>query len=115
MVSQKLPRLNRLSKANLGGFLTFSLLMVILVSMVAIVLVQHQVRHLETQYAQAMQREVMLQEEQGKLILEKHHLTALARVEHLARTRLQMTLEKSPFKEKAQTIILEKRDAASTE
>ncbi len=115
MVSQKLPSLGQLSSVNWRGLLALLLLVIVLISLIAIILVQHQVRHLETQYARALKQEVALHEEHGKLMLEKHHLTALARVEHIARTELKMTLDKTPENHNAQTIILEKKDAPAVE
>lgn len=115
MAVQKLPNPRRLSSRNWPGFFALLLLGVVFVSLVAIVQLQHQVRHLETLYAQALKHQVYLQEEQGKLKLEKHHLTALARVERIATKKLKMTLDKTPANRNAQTIYLEKTDAPTAE
>lgn len=115
MVVQKLPKLSQFNQFNWQGFFALCLLVLVFISLISIILIQHQVRHLETQYANALKQEVILNEEHGKLTLEKHHLTALARVEHIARTQLNMTLDKTPENLNSQTIILEKLDAPSAE
>lgn len=105
MLRRKLPSPNRHS-FRWSGVLTLFLLGFIAFSLVATIQLQHHIRHLETQYAKALQQEVALKEEWGKLKLEKHHLTALARVKEIAKTRLDMTLEKHPNEKNAQTIFL---------
>lgn len=112
MVPQKLPYSSWFSSVNWRGFFALILLLVIFLSFIVIIQLQHQIRHLETQYAKALQQEVALQEELGKLKLEKHHLSALARVEDLARTELHMSLEKSTKLDYFQTIILENAEDA---
>lgn len=62
------------------------------ITFLSIILIQHQIRHLETHFAQTLQREAELKEEWGKLTLELHHLTALARVETLAKEHLHLVL-----------------------
>lgn len=114
MVSQKLPSSSRFTSWNWRGFFALLLLFMTFLSFIAIIQVQHQIRHLETRYAAALQKQVVLQEELGKLKLEKHHLTALARVEEVARTQLNMTLEKSSRLNNVQTIVLEKLDETSS-
>lgn len=111
MSVQKLPSLRQFKPISWQGFFAPILLLLLAVSMIAIVEVQHQVRHLETQVAQSLKKQVELHQELGKLTLEKHHLTALARVEYIAKTQLNMTLEKSPDLQNFQTIFLEKRNA----
>lgn len=111
MSVQKLPSLRQFKKFNWQGFFVPMLVVILVASLIAIVEVQHQVRHLETQVAQSLKKQVALHQEFGKLTLEKHHLTALARVEYLAKTQLNMTLEKSPELQNFQIIFLEKRNA----
>lgn len=110
MSVQKLPSLSQFKTLNWQGFFVPLLLVVLVASLIAIVEVQHQVRHLETQVAQSLKKQVALHQEFGKLTLEKHHLTALARVEYLAKTQLNMTLKKSPELQNFQIIFLEKWD-----
>lgn len=105
MLRNKLPSPNRFY-LNRSGVFALVLLGFVALSLIAIIQLQHHIRHLETQYAQSLKKEVSLKEEWGKLKLEKHHLTALARVEELARQQLGMTLEKSPKQNNAQTIYL---------
>ncbi|PIQ06161.1 MAG: cell division protein FtsL [Piscirickettsiaceae bacterium CG_4_9_14_3_um_filter_43_564] len=111
MAVQKLPSLRPFKTIHWQGFFALFLLSVLVISMIAIVEVQHQVRHLETQVAQSLKKQVTLHQELGRLTLEKHHLTALARVEYLAKTQLNMTLEKSPKRQNFQIIFLEKNNA----
>lgn len=72
----------------------------------AIILIQHQIRHLETRFAQTLQKETVLKEDWGKLNLELHHLTALARVEKIAKERLNLQLPKPSELESELTIYL---------
>lgn len=111
MAVQKLPSLRQFKTINWQGFFALFLLGVLVTSLIAIIEVQHQVRHLETQVAQSLKKQVALRQEFGKLTLEKHHLTALARVEYIAKNQLKMTLEKSPQFDNFQIIFLEKRNA----
>jgi len=73
---------------------------------VVIVQVQHQIRHTQTMYAESLKEQVSLQEHWRKLTLEKHHLTALARVENLAKKKLEMAFKSE---QNFQTIFLEKK------
>lgn len=79
-------------KSNLVGLFAFLLLSLLAVSLVLIVLVQHEIRHLETRYYEQMQLKATLDEEWGRLTLEKHHLGSSARVERNAREKLGMSL-----------------------
>lgn len=88
------------------GFFLFSLIIIVLVSLLAIVKVQHQIRHIETDYYLALQNKIQAQEEWGRLTLEKMHLSAPARVEQIAQTKLDMTMDKSVKKGNLQTIYL---------
>jgi cell division protein FtsL len=71
----------------------FALLFLVLICIISLLIIQiqHKVRHLETQYSKSLLTRVDLQEEKGKLLLEKYHLTALARVESIAKQQLQMS------------------------
>ena len=88
-------------KSNLAGLFAFLLLTLLAVSLVLIVLVQHQIRHLETRYYEQMQLKATLDEEWGRLTLEKYHLGSSARVERNAREKLGMSLSQP-----AQIIVL---------
>lgn len=104
---RKLPLKPSQIQLNLTGFFAFGFLVVILLLMIAIVSVQHQVRHLETEYAQKLLEEKQLSEEKGRLSLEKYYLSAAARVEQIARQELGMTIEKNRITQKRETILLE--------
>lgn len=79
---------------------------------VVIVQVQHQIRHTQTMYAESLKEQVSLQEHWRKLTLEKHHLTALARVENLAKKKLEMAFKSE---QNFQTIFLEKKTQEVTQ
>lgn len=106
MAMQSLPNSSQLKLFNWPRMFALAMLGFICLSLILIIQVQHKVRHLETRYAKALQAEVDLREEFGKLTLEQHHLTALARVEDIARTRLHMTLDKTLQGHNEQTIFL---------
>lgn len=89
-----------------SGFFAFILLLIILISLLGIVFVQHQIRHLETEYALQLQDRKNAQEEWGRLTLEKHHLSAPARVEQLARDKLNMSFDKHNQSDQRQTVKL---------
>ncbi len=91
------------------GFFLFSLLFVVLLSMLAIIQVQHEIRHTETEYYLALQNKIKAKEEWGRLTLEKMHLTAPARVEQIAQTELNMKMEKSVELNNLQTIYLKEQ------
>lgn len=80
----------RFSHVNLAGLFAFLLLCVVVASWVMIVLLQHKIRHLETEYYQGLQLQEQLNEEWGRLMLEKGHLKAPERIERIARERLNM-------------------------
>lgn len=63
-------------------------------SLVLTVLLQHHIRHLETRYYQALQQKAELDEEWGRLMLEKSHLSSPGRVERAARENLDMNMPK---------------------
>lgn len=97
MVRLSMPRSFKpfqIVKSNLVGLFAFLLLSFLAVSLVLIVLVQHEVRHLETRYYEQMQLKATLDEEWGRLTLEKYHLGSSARVERNAREKLGMSLGK---------------------
>ncbi len=92
---------------NLPGLFALGLLSLILVTMIAIVIVQHNIRGLETIYAEKITTQSQQHEEWGKLSLEKHHLSAPARVEQIAREKLGMSIEASKEPDNRQIIFLE--------
>ncbi len=94
-------------KSNLSGLFALGFLAVILVAMISIVLVQHNIRNLETAYAKMFAYQKQHHGEWGRLILEKHHLSAPARVEQIARENLNMTINTSDNPNQHQTIVLE--------
>lgn len=106
MMMQSLPSSSQLKLFSWPRTIALLLLGFICFLLILIVQVQHQVRHLETHYAKALQKEVDLHQEFGKLTLELHHLTALARVEEIAVTQLHMTIDKTPEHNNIQTIFL---------
>ncbi|MCF6346011.1 MAG: cell division protein FtsL [Thiomicrorhabdus sp.] len=96
------PKPTHLKVNKWRGLFLFILVLLVVGSLVAISNVEHQVRALESQYYQSLKQALKANEEWGKLRLEKEHLTAPARVEHIAKTELNMTLDKSNY----QTIYL---------
>ncbi len=107
MVMQSLPGSRQFNLFNWQRTIALLLLGIICFLFILIVQVQHQVRHLETRYANALQKEVELHQDFGKLTLELHHLTALARVEEVATKQLNLTIDKAPDKNNVQTIFLD--------
>ncbi len=95
----------QLMKINWAGLFAFLLLSLLAIILVLIVLVQHKVRHLETSYYQGLQEQAKLDEEWGRLMLEKSHLSSPGRVERVARDTLQMTVPQTQ-----QIIILQSRE-----
>ncbi len=81
----------------------------VLMSLIAIIQVQHQIRHTETQYYLALQKNLQAKEEWGRLMLEKMHLSAPARIEQIAQSKLNMVLEKSAESHNLQTIYLQEQ------
>lgn len=102
---QALPSWLKKSQIFLTSSFAPLFLLFIFALIIVIVQVQHQIRHTQTSYAEALQQQVDMQEQWRKLTLEKHHLTALARVESLAKSELQM---KFKSKQNFQTIFLKK-------
>lgn len=115
MAVQLLPGSRQFDLFNWRRILALLLLVIICSLLILIVQLEHQVRHLETRYAKALQTEVDLHQEFGKLTLELHHLTALARVEDIASSQLNMTLDKSSKKQNLQTIYLTSQPLVSEE
>lgn len=108
---RRFPKPTHLDAFKWRGLFLFILIMLVLSSLVGVVRVQHEVRHLETQYYNSLQKALTAHEEWGRLQLEKKYLTAPARVEQLARTKLNMTSDKSNF----QTLYLYKKEPDSLE
>jgi cell division protein FtsL len=81
---------NQLSFFSWERFFVLFLLVIICSFIVLIIQVQHKIRHLETRYSKTLIQRVNINEEKGKLLLEKYHLTSLARVEGIAKDKLKM-------------------------
>lgn len=90
------------------GFFSFILSVAILLSLLAIVYVQHKIRSLESRYYTSMQHTLVAKEEWGRLMLEKQHLTSQAMVERVAKEQLGMTLDKTYYK----VVVLEPETAS---
>ena len=91
------PEPTRLKNFKWSGFFIFILAIITLVSLLGIVQIQHEIRHVESRYYQTMQQTLVAKEEWGRLMLEKKHLTSPAMVEKVASEQLEMTLNKSNF------------------
>lgn len=107
----RFPKPTHLNAFKWRGLFLFILIVLVLASLIGVVRVQHEIRHLETQYYQSLKEALTAREEWGRLQLEKKYLTAPARVEKIARTQLNMTSDKSNF----QTLYLYKDEAESPE
>lgn len=101
---KNLPKPTHLKTFKWRGLFLFGLVVFVIASLFAITRVQHDIRSLESQYYQALKGSLKAHEEWGRLRLEKEHLTATARVEMIAKTQLNMTLNKLNY----QTIFLQK-------
>ena len=86
-------------------WLVFLSLLVLLLALANVGL-QHQVRHLETDYYLALKEQQQLRTEWGRLMLEYSHLTARPRIQQIAETQLQLKLEKNPNLQNLQVIYL---------
>ncbi|MDG6774016.1 cell division protein FtsL [Thiomicrorhabdus sp. ZW0627] len=106
---RRFPKPTHLKVFKWRGFFLFGLVISVLITLVAIILVQHQIRHTETQYYMALQKNIQAKEEWGRLMLEKMHLSAPARIEQIAQTKLNMVLEKSTESHNLQTIYLQEQ------
>lgn len=80
-----------------SGFFLFIIALLTLVSLLAIVKVQHEIRYVENRYYQTLQQTLVAKEDWGRLMLEKKHLTSPVMVEKVASEQLDMTLNKSNF------------------
>ncbi len=96
-MQSRFPEPASLKQFKLGGFFLFLLAVLTLVSLLAIVHVQHDIRYYESRYYQSMQQTLVAKEEWGRLMLEKKHLTSPVMVEKVARQQLNMTLDKTNF------------------
>ncbi|WP_044407062.1 cell division protein FtsL [Thiomicrospira microaerophila] len=76
------------------GLFAFLLLCLLSALIGITILLQHHIRHLETQIFNATQAKAQLDEEWGRLMLEKSHLSAPGRVESMARDKLGMQASK---------------------
>ena len=103
---RRLPKPTHLMVFKWRGFFVFSLLVLTLLSLLAIIQVQHHIRHIETDYYLALKKQIEAKEEWGRLSLEKMHLSAPARVEYIAQSQLGMTIEKSVKAGNLQTLYL---------
>jgi cell division protein FtsL len=104
---KRFPKPTHLAPFKWRGFFIFSLGVTVLICLVAIIQVQHQIRHTETEYYRALQKNIQAREEWGRLMLEKMHLSSPARVERIAQSRLHMTLDKSQARQNLQTLYLQ--------
>lgn len=77
-------------RLNWSGLFAFLLLTLIAVTWVLIVLMQHHIRHMETRYYEGLTQLNQLDEEWGRLMLEKNHLSSPGRVERVAKEQLHM-------------------------
>ncbi|MDY0137284.1 MAG: cell division protein FtsL [Thiomicrospira sp.] len=77
-------------RLNWSGLFAFLLLTLVAITWVLIVLTQHHIRHLETRYFEGLTQLNQLEEEWGRLMLEKNHLSSPARVERVAKEQLKM-------------------------
>lgn len=107
----RFPKPTHLNAFKWRGLFLFILIVLVLASLIGVVRVQHEIRHLETQYYHSLKEALTAHEEWGRLQLEKKYLTAPARVEQIARTQLNMTSDKSNF----QTLYLYKDELESLE
>lgn len=110
MAVQSTPKLNQTSLFGWNRIVALLLIGVCCILIVVIIQLQHGVRHLETQFSKSLSSRVDLQEEKGKLLLEKYHLTALAKVEEIAKETLSMARVTADFKN-SQTIYLNRIEA----
>lgn len=90
------PEPTHLKAFKWRGFFLLLLLFICLVTLLAIVKTQHEIRSVESTYYQTLQHALEAREEWGRLMLEKQHLTSPARVEQQAK-QLDMTLDKTHY------------------
>lgn len=106
---RRFPKPTHLNLFGWRGFFLFSLLLTILLTLLAIVQVQHEIRHTETAYYLALKKNIEAKEEWGRLMLEKTHLSSPARIEKIAQSKLNMVFEKSQKKHNLQIIYLQEK------
>lgn len=97
MSNQRFPEPARLKDFKRSGLFLFFLALLTIVSLLLIVQIQHEIRHLESRYYQTMQQTLVAKEDWGRLKLEQEHLTSPAMVEKVAKEQLNMTLDKSRY------------------
>lgn len=101
-MKQRLPKPSQPTRLSWSGLFAFLLLSLLAAILVVVVLLQHHIRHLETSYYESLMLQKQLDEEWGRLMLEKTHLSSPSRVERVAREQLNMGV---PIE--AQVIIIE--------
>jgi cell division protein FtsL len=79
-----------IKRIDKGGLLTFLLIMLFGLALIAKVLLQHQIRDLEADYYDRLAQYSELREAWGQMMLETAHLTAPLLVEQQARSQLNM-------------------------
>lgn len=84
------PKPTPIKRIDMGGLFSFALVLLLGITMVAKVLLQHQIRDLEAQYYTDLIYHAELKEQWGQMLLESAHLTAPLLVEQQARTELRM-------------------------
>jgi cell division protein FtsL len=82
------------NKSSLHGLFAFLLLCALAAMIGVTILLQHHIRHLETQVFNATQTKAQLDEEWGRLMLEKSHLSSPGRVEAIASEKMEMQAPK---------------------
>lgn len=88
------------------GLFWFGVTVIVVALAIAVVALQHKIRHLETDYYNALKMQQTLHSEWGKLQLEQSHLTARARVQQIAEQKLNLRLEKGGRLHNQQIIVL---------
>jgi cell division protein FtsL len=88
---------NRLIRFSPAGLFAFILLLILALTGLAQVWMQHHLRHLETAYYEQLQLKSKLTEDWGRLMLEKSHLSSPSRVERNAREELDMQLPQTGY------------------
>lgn len=96
-MQSRFPEPTHLKNFKWRGFFLFILVTLVCASLLAIVHVQHQIRNIESRYYQSLQQSLVANEEWGRLMLEKKHLTSPTMVEQVAKQKLGMTLDKTHF------------------
>lgn len=81
---------------DMGGLFTLALVVLLGLALIAKVLLQHQIRDLESAYYAQLAYQSQLREDWGKMVLESAHLTAPLLVEQQARAQLNMRKPSQP-------------------